>query len=177
MEINYRLLKLCDLSLLQKVGRETYEPYYPHIWKEGGLDWYMQRCFGPTVLRSELVDPNLEYWIAEDESGQIIGFLKLVLQKSVPDTPIEQALYLEKVYLMPTFFGSGVGQHLIHFAKQRAQDLKKEAVWLMVMKNGPIQVYERAGYKIIGAVHWDFERMKEAERGGWVMVCACREMD
>jgi len=177
MKINYRLLQLTDLPLLQKVGRETYVPYYPHIWKEGGLDWYMERCFGNAVLGSELVDPNIEYWIAEDESGQIIGFLKLVLQKPVPDSRIEQALYLEKVYLMPAYFGKGVGQHLIRFAKQRALDLNQAAVWLMVMKNGPIQVYERAGYKIVGEVHWDFERMKEAERGGWVMVCACREMD
>jgi ribosomal protein S18 acetylase RimI-like enzyme len=171
MAIVYRQLFLQDLALTQKVGRETYEPYYPHIWKPGGLDWYMERCFGAEILESELTDPDLEYWLAEDEDAQTIGFLKLILQKQVPNYPLANALYLEKIYLMPAFFGKGYGQHLMEFARQRATNLGREAIWLMVMKNGPVWTYERAGFHTVGEVHWDFELLQEAERGGWVMIC------
>lgn len=171
MHFTYRQLFLADLLLTQQVGRETYEPYYPHIWKPGGLDWYMERCFGVETLATELVDPNLEYWLALDGNGQIVGFLKLVLKKPIPDHPLENALYLEKIYLMPTFFGKGAGQHLIEFAKQRAIKLCREAIWLMVMKCGPVAAYERAGFQTIGETYWDFELLKKEERGGWTMVC------
>ena len=171
MHFIYRQLFLGDLLLTQKVGRETYEPYYPHIWKPGGLDWYMERCFATQTLTTELVDPNLEYWLAMDEEGQTVGFLKLVLKKPIPDHPVDNALYLEKIYLMPAFFGKGAGQHLIDFAKQRAINLGRQAIWLMVMKNGPVWAYERAGFQIIGESYWDFELLEEQERGGWTMVC------
>lgn len=171
MHFTYRQLFLADLLLTQKVGRETYEPYYPHIWKPGGLDWYMERCFGAQTLNAEFVDPNLEYWLASDENGHTVGILKLILKKSIPDHPVDNALYLEKIYLMPAFFGKGAGQHLIEFAKQRAIELGREAIWLMVMKCGPVAAYERAGFQTIGETYWDFELLKEEERGGWTMVC------
>jgi hypothetical protein len=40
----------------------------------------------------------------------------------------------------------------------------------MVMKNGPISVYEKAGYQKIGEIYWDFDLLHEHERGGWVML-------
>ncbi|MFN0034034.1 MAG: GNAT family N-acetyltransferase [Saprospiraceae bacterium] len=170
MQFYYRPLLLPDLALAQKVGRETYEPYYRHIWQPGGLDWYMERCFGAETLAAELADPNTEYWLAEDEAVQTVGFLKLILQKPVHGYPLDNALYLEKIYLMPAFFGKGAGQVAIQFAKQRAAELGREAIWLMVMKSGPVWAYERAGFRTVGEVQWDFELLKEEERGGWVMV-------
>jgi GNAT superfamily N-acetyltransferase len=170
MPFNYKQLVLRDLALAQRVGRETYEPYYRQIWKSGGLDWYMERCFGTETLSAELQDPNIEYWLAEDEAAQTIGFLKLLLQKPIPDHPIKNALYLEKVYLMPAFFRKGAGQHLIEFAKQRASKLGQAAVWLTVMENGPVWSYELAGFQPTGVVHWDFELLKETERNGVVMT-------
>ncbi|MFN0216974.1 MAG: GNAT family N-acetyltransferase [Saprospiraceae bacterium] len=170
MQLSYKKLSLQDLRLTQKLGRETYEPLYHHKWKPGGLDWYMEKCFGAEILKAELCDPNIEYWLPEDELGQSVGILKLVLQKPVPDFPVENALYLEKIYLFPNFIGKGAGQIIIEFARQRALQLQREAVWLTVMKSGPVAAYERAGFHTIGEVRWDFELLKEHERAGWIMV-------
>ncbi|MBC7774448.1 MAG: GNAT family N-acetyltransferase [Phycisphaerae bacterium] len=131
----------------------------------------MVLCFGIETLTAELQDSNIEYWLVADASGQIVGFLKLVLQKSLPEHSIQNALYLEKIYLMPNFFGKGAGQHLIEFAKQRAIHLGREAIWLMVMKGGPVGAYERAGFKTVGEVHWDYALLREEARDGWLMVC------
>jgi GNAT superfamily N-acetyltransferase len=170
MNFQIRKLKPDDLPLLQRVGRATYEPYYPHIWKAGGLDWYMEKCFGTEVLVGEFADPNIEYLLASDAEGQVIGFLKLILQKPVPEQPIEKALYLEKIYLMPAFFGQGAGQKLMEWVVQKARTLGCEAVWLMVMKTGPVQAYERAGFTITGPTRFEYELLKEEERDGWVML-------
>ena len=170
MEFNFRPILRDELGLLQKIGRETYEPYYPHIWHPGGIDWYMELCFGTENLEADFQNPNLEYWVAEDSSAQVVGFLKLILQKAVPNTPISEALYLEKIYLMPAYFGKGAGQTLIQFAEKRANALELATIWLMVLKNGPVKAYERAGFEIIDEVFWDFDLLKMEERGGWVML-------
>ncbi|HNG90586.1 MAG TPA: GNAT family N-acetyltransferase, partial [Saprospiraceae bacterium] len=100
--------------LVRYLGRATYAPYYPHCWKPGGLDWYMEHCFGQAALHLDFSDPNIRYWVAADEQDEIIGLLKLGLQRPIPGSDDPNALYLEKIYLLPDHFGRGWGQHLIN---------------------------------------------------------------
>ncbi len=170
MNLHLRLLGPDDLELLQYVGRASYEPYYPHVWYEGGLEWYMERCFGTKALLSELSDPAVRYYLATDSGGQVAGFLKLLLHKPVPETSIEKAIYLEKIYLMPAFFRTGTGQHLIDWTMEQARLSGCEAVWLQVMRTGPVGAYEKAGFKTIGATRFEFDLLRAEERDGWVML-------
>lgn len=169
---NFQIRKLsqADIERIQSVGRATYEPYYPQNWKPGGLDWYMERCFGTASLLKELADPNIEYFVPTDENGATVGILKLVLLQASPDGSVENALYLEKIYLMPDFFGKGVGQKLMNWVVEKAAGLGREAVWLLVLDSGPVQAYEKAGFKEIGKVRWEFELLKEEKRGGLLML-------
>lgn len=166
----YQSLGLEDIQLIQKLGRATYEPYYPHIWLPGGMDWYMEHCFNETTLRTELSDPNYEFLMARNEAGQAVGFLKLVLEKPAPNRLEQQSLYLEKIYLMPDFYGQGFGQVLMEWVIERATALQRRAVWLMVLKNGPVKAYERAGFEIVGKTYWPFEYLKPEERHGLIML-------
>lgn len=172
MSVFYQKIGPAQLPLLQRAGRATYVPYYPHLWKAGGLEWYLDHCFGDAALQRDFADPNIEYLLASTpaEAPQTIGLLKLVLQKPVPGGWCDNALYLEKIYLMPAFFGQGIGQILLEYVLNRARALGREAVWLQVMKSGPRKVYEQAGFETVGEAPIDFELMKEEERGLWVMV-------
>lgn len=170
MSFHFQKAGLEDIPLLQQVGRETYVPYYPHIWLPGGLEWYVHRCFNSESLNTELSDPNYEYLIPRNEHGQVAGILKLVLDKPTPDGKFSNALYLEKIYLMPDFYGKGVGQQLMEFVFEKAASLGREAVWLICMEHGPVWAYERAGFQTIGEVHWDFELLRDEQRKGWGMA-------
>ena len=174
-----RRLHLPDLPLLQTIGRATYEPYYTHLWHEGGVEWYLHRCFNAETLTRELQDPNIEYYLAEPETGRIAGLLKLVYHAAPPatiatggDAPdvFQDALYLEKIYLMPEFFGKGVGQVLLSMIVQKAQDLGRKALWLQVMHSGPVTAYEKAGFKKVGESRFEFDLLRMEERGAWVML-------
>ena len=71
---------------------------------------------------------------------------------------------------MPDYFGKGMGQKLMQDVFEKAAALGREAVWLTVMKSGPIQAYERAGFRIAGEEYWAYELLREEQRGGLVMV-------
>lgn len=169
MEI--RKVGLSDLKELQIIGERSYTPHYSHLWKTGGVEWYLRRCFSDATLKKELVDENIEYYIisAEDED---IGILKLVLQKPIPDSDIENALYLEKIYFIKEWTGKGVGRRLVEFAFKRAGTLGRDCVWLMAMDTSdkPIAAYERAGFQIHSRTRLDFEIMKEEFRGMVIMT-------
>ena len=161
---------MADLSELREIGIRSYLPHYKHLWKEGGIDWYLHRCFGEEVLRKEFSDPNIEYYIISDEK-QAIGILKLVLQKPLPDSDIENALYLEKIYFIKEWTGRGAGRKLIQFTFNRARELDRQCVWLMAMDTAdkPILAYQKAGFTIHSRTRLDFEQMKEEFRGMIVM--------
>src|SRR5215207_5576140 len=84
---------------LREIGNLSYRPHYSHMWKSGGVDWYLNRCFGDEALKADFSDPNIEYYIIADESRNI-GILKIVLQKRLVDSNIVNALYLEKIYFI-----------------------------------------------------------------------------
>ena len=50
--------------------------------------------------------------------------MKLVLRKSLPNSTVENALYLEKIYFVKEWIGKGVGKKLIEFALQRAVEFE-----------------------------------------------------
>jgi GNAT superfamily N-acetyltransferase len=169
MEI--RKVSLKDLKALQIIGERSYTPHYSHLWKPGGVEWYMRRCFSAAVLEKELADENIEYHIISVE-GEDIGILKLVLLKPILNSEIENALYLEKIYFVKEWTGKGVGRRLIEFAFERARELNRSCVWLMAMDTSdkPITAYERAGFSIHSHTRLDFEIMKEEFRGMVVMT-------
>jgi GNAT superfamily N-acetyltransferase len=161
---------LTDLAEVQDIGIRSYLPHYMHLWKDGGVDWYLQRCFGKESLQIELADKNIEYYIVTAENRSI-GILKLVLQKSLPASKITNALYLEKIYLVKEWTGKGVGRKLMEFTFNRANELNRDCVWLMAMDTSdkPITAYQRAGFTEHSRTRLDFERMKEEFRGMVVM--------
>jgi ribosomal protein S18 acetylase RimI-like enzyme len=174
MEIRKADLK--DLPDVQEIGAASYLPHYTHLWKPGGVDWYLNRCFSNEVLQNELGDENIEYYFVKT-GGQNIGFMKLVLQKPVPESDILNALYLEKLYFVREWTGKGVGRELIGLAIERAKELKRDCVWLTAMDTSdkPIAAYEKKGFTIHSRTRLDFKLMKEEFRGMVVMKNCLRE--
>lgn len=171
--MNFKKAGLPDLRELREIGIETYLPHYSHLWKPGGVEWYLNRCFGEDYLKRELANDNVEYYIVENQSEKI-GMMKIVLQKRLPDSNVENALYLEKIYFVREWTGKGVGRKSIEFALRRAAQLNRHCVWLEAMDTAakPIEAYEKAGFLRhskfrLGA---DFNLMKEKYRGMIVMV-------
>lgn len=161
---------LCDLRELQQIGIASYLPHYTHLWKTGGVDWYMNRCFADEALQKDFFDSMAEYYFVKADERKI-GFLKLVLQKPVPDSDIQNALYLEKLYFVKEWTGKGAGRKLIEFAVERAKELERDCIWLTAMDTSekPIAAYQKAGFTIHSRVRLDFELMKQEFRGMVVM--------
>jgi GNAT superfamily N-acetyltransferase len=168
--IKVRKAGLSDLRELQDIGAKSYVPHYTQMWKTGGVEWYLNRCFGDEVLQNELADTNIEYYIISSERENI-GILKLVLHKDLPDSDVENALYLEKIYFIKEWTGKGVGRELMNFAFKRAEELNCDCVWLVAMDTAdkPIAAYKRAGFTIHSHKLLDFELMKDEYKGTFVM--------
>jgi len=169
-KMKVRKVGLSDLQELRDIGIKSYVPHYARMWKPDGLEWYLNRCFGDKFLQNELIDPNVEYYIISS-AEQNIGVMKLVLHKPLPNSDIENALYLEKIYFIKEWTGKGIGRELVNFAFERAKETNCDCVWLVAMDTAdkPVQAYERAGFTIHSHRFLDFELMKDEFKGTFVM--------
>jgi diamine N-acetyltransferase len=158
-----------DLELVQRVGNETYRPYFSHIWEEGGLEWYMEECFGNENLGRDLNNPTIRYLLPQTLEREIIGLLKVHPHRPMPDGPCDNAMYLEKIYLMPTYFKTGMGQRLLLLMDQYAHNLGRDGIWLQVMETGPVASYKKAGYSVWKEIDFMFTPLKQDLRSGLVM--------
>lgn len=169
-ELTFRQAGIADLSAVQNIGAQSYLPHYPHLWKSGGAEWYLDRCFGNAALEIELRDKNVEYYLISNDS-ETVGLLKLILRKPLPASDVENALHFEKLYFIEKYKGTGAGQRFIRYAVERARDLNRDCVWLTAMDTStkPIAAYERAGFRLHTKFQLDFELMKPEFRGMVVM--------
>jgi putative acetyltransferase len=168
--LQYRRMLLRDLVEVQRLGRATYVPYYTHIWKPGGAEWYLDKCFGHQTLTAELADPAIEYWVPQTTAGEPVGLVKLVPQRPTPDGASTDAFYLEKIYLLPAFHQKGYGQIVLQWIANRAQALGRSVIWLQAHQNGPVKAYERAGFAIAEPARFEYALIHEAQRAAWTMI-------
>lgn len=168
--MNLRKVGLSDLQELREIGIESYVPHYAHIWKSNGLEWYLEKCFGIEFLQNEIADENVEYYVISAEEKNI-GVLKLVFNKSLPDSDIENALYLEKIYFVKEWTGKGVGREVMNFAFERAKETNCDCIWLVAMDTADkvIKAYERVGFTIHIHRFLDFPLLKDEYKGTFVM--------
>jgi GNAT superfamily N-acetyltransferase len=177
INVNIKKVGLLEWQELREIGIASYLPHYSHLWKSGGVEWYMNRCFGEDFLVNEIADANVEYFIVKND-GENIGILKIILLKPVPNSEIENALYLEKIYFVKEWTGKGVGGKTIDFVLRRAAELGRDYVWLEAMDTAakPIAAYEKAGFEQHSRVRLsdEFKLMKEEFRGMVVMTNCAR---
>lgn len=166
------VFEIKTLNSAQKInflGCQTYLPHYPHLWYEGGVEWYLNKCFNDRQLEMDLANPSLTYYAICLDS-QEVGLLKLVRNKSPFDMNLDTSLYLEKIYFLKEFTGLGLGQKTIAWVVEQALNSGIKMVWLMAMDSShkAIASYEKAGFQQIGTTQLDdeeFQLMKPEFRG------------
>lgn len=160
---------VADLHTLQDIALNAYGDHYLHLWNDGGA-WYIEHSFSDAALKAELEDTNAAFFLIHAEE-ELVGFLKLNIDKALDNYSSEDALELERVYLTKAASGKGVGRKAMDFTEKFAKERNKRVVWLKAMDSShdAIWFYEQNGYHHCGTYTLDFEAMKPEYRGMVVM--------
>lgn len=159
---------LAQLKDLEKIAKQAYNDHYLYLWNDGGKE-YVQKNFDALILAEELNDLNsLFYLIFNDE--KLIGFLKLNKHQALQNYTAEDALELERIYLIKSVTGLGLGRQIVEFVVQLAETMKKKVVWLKAMESSrSVSFYQQQGFEIIGSNYLNYQPMKEEYRTILVM--------
>lgn len=142
-----RAISISDLAQLQKIGKTTFaETFTEHNTKED-LDKYLEESFSNEKLSSELNKPYSSFYFAEIEDN-VVGYLKINFGASQTELKDNEALEIERIYVLQAFHGKKLGQALYEKAIQIAKEKKVQYLWLGVWEknNKAIQFYEKNGF-------------------------------
>ncbi|WP_205783227.1 GNAT family N-acetyltransferase [Flagellimonas allohymeniacidonis] len=149
MEI--RRVSITDIEKVKRIGERTFLETFSSGNSKENMNAYLEKEFSMETLKGELLDENSEFYFVELES-QVVGYLKINFGKSQTEIKDDNALEIERIYVLRTFYGKGVGQLLFGKAMEIAKDRDVEYVWLGVWEHNPraIRFYQKNGFSAFG---------------------------
>lgn len=153
-----------------EVGTKGYNQHYIHLWPDRDSTPYIQGSFTNEVLLKEETDPNtILFLIYKDK--QAAGVLKLTIDCPLAPFSGNEALLINKIYLLNEFSGKGIGEKILQFITLRAKELNKKIIWLESMQKGPaLKFYFKNGFEIHGDTKVPFTNVIEEEKPMYLMV-------
>jgi diamine N-acetyltransferase len=156
---------------LSSLAQKAYPKPYEYLWENGDTSWYVAKCFLPEIFLAELNDSNSAFYIIQDEKNEAVGFLKLNINASLQEKNAEDCLELERIYLLDSATGKGVGTTALQFIENEARRLAKKHLWLKVMDSSDaVRFYQKNGFEICNTYTLEYERIKVEFRGMFYMV-------
>ncbi|MBK6932991.1 MAG: GNAT family N-acetyltransferase [Saprospirales bacterium] len=136
-----------EIGLLQKIGRQTFFETFSADNSDENMKKYLEEGFSLEKLTTELMDKKALFyfaWIGK----QVIGYLKLNFGTSQTELKDDQAVEIERIYVLKEFHGKKVGQVLYEKAIQIAKQANATYVWLGVWEKNQraINFYKKNGF-------------------------------
>jgi len=152
MELEIRPAQPADAAVIALLGRLTFAETFGYLFdgRENDLTQYLDRTFGVAKIERSLGKASNGYWLAALDRLPV-GYAKLKLGSAPPGGQHKDADQLQKLYVLRSFLGQGVGAALmrpiIDEARQRASFL-----WLDVLRENAraIEFYRRFGFHALG---------------------------
>jgi ribosomal protein S18 acetylase RimI-like enzyme len=135
-----------EAAAIAQVGRATFAASFAHLFPPAALDRYLARTWSEAKIAASLEKPSNRYMVARC-AGQVVGFVKAKLDYPAPHRPPGVWHQLQKMYVLPTHQGQGLGSRLLR-ALLGESVAAGDAWWLQVHlgNHGAHRLYLRHGF-------------------------------
>jgi diamine N-acetyltransferase len=136
-----------DADQLQSIGKQTFSETFSSDNSEENMKMYLEEEFSYEKLKTELADKNSEFYFVLSDNT-ITGYLKVNYGQSPTDIKDENALEIERIYVLNEFQGKKIGQLLLKKALEIAGQKSMNYVWLGVWEKNTraIRFYTKNGF-------------------------------
>lgn len=142
-------VRLSDISLLQDISQKTFLETFSVYNTEENMATYLRDSLSIEKLEKEMAQPGSQFYFAK-KNERIIGYLKLNTGAAQNELKEDNALEIERIYVLSEFHGKGVGQSLYQEAITIAREKNVDYVWLGVWEhnNRAIAFYNKNGFEV-----------------------------
>ena len=157
MNLFIRQADISDVQIICALGVTTfYEAYFE---QDGSHDLanYVLENFSQAQIEDELNNQDSTFFIAE-LNGKAVGYAKLRENSKVDCLKSDDAIELQRIYILEKAKGKGVGDGLMKrcFTEARAKGCKK--IWLGVWERNLAaqKFYEKLGFVKVGELQFPY---------------------
>lgn len=138
-----------DLDRLQIIGRDTFSETFAPFNTRDNLEKYLEVAFADSKLAAELKDQNSEFYFAE-VNDDVIGYLKINFGKSQTELQDDNAMEIERIYVLKSWHGRKAGKVLLDHAVGIARSRNVQYVWLGVWQKNlrALTFYKKNGFTV-----------------------------
>ena len=138
-----------DLTTLINISKQTFYDAFLHLNDPADIEAYASSAFKSDKLLAELTNPFSAFYFAMLD-GLAVGYIKLNYSSAQTEFQHENAIEVERIYVLADQQGKKIGNQLLDFAIDIANKANLQYIWLGVWdKNvNAIRFYERNGFKI-----------------------------
>lgn len=134
-----------DATIIHHLGMEVYHTTYTAILSRGQIDFMLQKNYSPKAIRQSMLNGQ-DFYLIFQQDTQPLGFIALQKKNN-------SILRIEKLYLLATSQGLGLGKKLIDFATEKAKEYDYSVVELNVNRgNKAYHFYLKQGFQVLEEV-------------------------
>jgi GNAT superfamily N-acetyltransferase len=141
-----------DHKIIADIGRLTFVESHGHSATAEVIHEYTSQKFSNDAILKELAGPENIFHIAY-HNGQPAGYSKISLNTMHPGITEKNITKLERLYVLKSFYGSGIGKELFEFIVQLSRRHCQNGIWLNVWKENSraINFYSKNKFVIVGS--------------------------
>jgi diamine N-acetyltransferase len=141
-----------DATLLAQLGWQTFYESFIAVNSPDDIQAYLEEAFTPEVIRTELQDPDSQYFIAQNQI-KAIGYAKLRYRPEAEELPNPEAIELQRIYVDANYQKLKVGSLLLNHCLQTAQRQGFKLLWLGVWEHNAkaLAFYQKNGFTPFGS--------------------------
>ena len=149
METNIKIEQINNshIEALQQIGRQTFSETFAENNSAENMAKYLEEAYSFEKLNEEINNPNSFFYFAMLDE-KVIGYLKLNMGGSQTELKDNDAIEIERIYVLKDFHGKKVGQLLFDKAIAIAKAQQVAYVWLGVWEENKraIEFYSKNGF-------------------------------
>lgn len=145
--VEIKRILINETEQLQRIGRQTFVETFSSVNSEENMNEYLNKRFSPEKLKEELSDHNSEFYFALI-SQRVVGYLKINFGTAQTEIKDDNAVEIERIYVLKEFHGAKVGQKLFEKAVDISRRRNVDYVWLGVWEKNyrALRFYRKNGF-------------------------------
>lgn len=138
-----------DVTQLSALAIRTFKEAFSKDNSEENMQEYIEEKMSEEQLISELKNPESAFFFAS-LNNEPAGYLKINFGSAQTESKLDNALEIERIYVLKDCQGLHIGQQLMQQAFDIAKDRNLNTVWLGVWEHNhkAIRFYEQYGFTV-----------------------------
>lgn len=145
--IEIRKATVSDLETIQKISIQTFIETFAAVNTPENIANYIKDSLNTEQLTDELNNANSQFYLAYSDT-EAVGYLKINFGDAQTESFNENALEVQRIYILQNFHGKNIGQLLLDEVKKIAQITNVDSVWLGVWEENhrALRFYTKNGF-------------------------------